>query len=335
MKLGDEVTGQVRNPSFGQGSTFEREDGADSQKSARQLELRGLNRQYESEDELKDAIQKAYHGVEVETIVVTVKHDEHTMENQSWAVLTMKTEQHAQVVLESPQHLPGKITATAKAATDAALVGRKKNLWSSAVGEYKKSKLHGQAGWSQARKDIPLHMGDRPEHGDTFTVWEQLLMLPNAVFRVVLVPAFFGQLPFTIALAGEQRRCVIPGHYTVETMPCANVQKWSFVYFTCPLWLFGAIFMLMQFYKLQLTDVGFGDWQHYAFIVVCSEMTFLISEELVWEQFQPEDFGTVILAHMSAIMLAIWPILVLASYLIQKYNSRAQEVQKAHGEEWS
>eukprot|EP01043_Picozoa_sp_COSAG02_P055517 COSAG02_NODE_6446_length_3564_cov_2.147475_1_plen_354_part_00 len=317
----------------------------------RQLHLRGLNRQYESEAELEQAFHKAYAGVEVERVEVFVEHDTNTMENTSWAVVTMRTEQDAQVVLEKPHRLPGKITITRTGAaalqgirsvTDVVLVGGATSLRRSTVGEYKLSKLHGQAGWSQARKDIPLHLWDRPEHGDKFTFKDQLLKWPSMVLRVIVLPAFLGQLPFTISLAGEQQRCVIPGHHVNErgsevylTIPCANVHKWAFVYFTCPLWLLGAIFFLLQLYKIQLTDIGFGAWQHYAIIIGCCQITFLIGEELIWEQFQPTQIVTVTLAHMTAILMTTWPLFFIAFYLVANFDAEAQAVQEAHGGEWS
>lgn len=369
MKLGDVDPGQVENPVALAGGELEEnpvalaggelEEEDDAGRSSRQLYVRGLNRQYESEDELEQAFHKAYAEVEVERVVIFVDHDSQTMKNLSWAVVTMKTEQDAKAVLEKPHSLPGKITVTRastatlkdmRAATAVVLTTGARGLRDSAVGEYKLSKLHGQAGWSQARKDVPLHLWDRPEHGDSFTLQEQLLKWPGAMLRVILLPAFLGQLPFTIALAGdEKRRCVIPGHQELGsegaaetalsfedlTIPCASIHKGAFLYFTCPLWVLGAIFFMLLLYNLQLTDVGFGEWQHYAFIIGCCEMTFLIGEELIWEQFQPETIVAVTLAHMTAIVVTTWPLFALAFYLMANYSAESQDVQVAHGQEWS
>jgi hypothetical protein len=137
--------GSTARPSL-EGNTLEDDAGL----GARQLHVRGLNRQYESEAELEQAFHKAYAGVEVARVVIFLEHDASTMENLSWAVVTMRTEQDAQAVLDKPHRLPGKITITriGAAVTDVVQVGGAASLWRSAVGEYKLSKLHGQAGWS-------------------------------------------------------------------------------------------------------------------------------------------------------------------------------------------
>ena len=77
-----------------------------------------------------------------------------------------------------------------------------------------------------------------------------------------------------------------------------------------------------------------GKWQHHAFIIVCCEATFLMCEVWVWH-LHPDEIVTVTLAHMAALVATMWPLVVLAFYLIRAYDSDAQDAQEGHGEEWS
>ena len=270
--------------------------------------------------------------------------------------------------LRSPTEIPAELLGAAADTVHALVREATKHVPHNE--KYRASPHHGAAMWSQQRDDIAMHYFDpvatgssgvlccatrgpqRPTDGQE-APHEETSFYDGWIWAaaVLVLPSVLGILPFLTPLEGEEQTCTIPGRTEVVTVvsaegeadadpilqeieiPCATISTYSFIYWTCPLWLLLCAAMLLELYSIQLSSVGFGKAWHYAFIILGAEGTFIALEQLFSTVFTPHGLVAVLALHMGALILSTWAYLTLAVVLVRGHVQQSHQIEQKRTDE--
>ena len=150
----------------------------------------------------------------------------------------------------------------------------------------------------------------------------------------MVLPGLIGIAPFMWPMEGAVQDCAIPhDDGTALNVTCAELAKPVFVWYTCPVWLVLCAFMLLEFFKIQFTAVGFHD-RAAIFVVLAVLLTYAMAELLVTNQVldavsMNPDYTAYEWQTVRVVGLAIcaWPFMAVSVWLVYQHGDQARSIK--------